>query len=252
MRWFFSRILEEFTGFHEVLPGLGAFAIRPRKDGSAAGLDSLAAFLDQVIEHLSNRTTARERATFHVAESYTLKEEPVIYGGLTLGERDVISDTNRALPPAEHHVVAAWYEDDAQLQWTRKTGFAVVRLGDRRGTWNVPPEFASARHVLLHTYKSQVADGLFALKEQQPGYKVFTAEDLKAKGYPGSASGDIYAIFEVIPDPVFDGQKWDGRKLQEVMTKFESRRSYREVKALGSLSALPRVLSLQELLKAMR
>ena len=31
---------------------------------------------------------------------------------------------------------------------------AVVRLGDRRGTWHVPTEFASARQVLLHTTKS--------------------------------------------------------------------------------------------------
>lgn len=93
---------------------------------------------------------------------------------------------------------------------------------------------------------------LRALRERRPGYKVFTADDLKAEGYPGSASGDIYAVFEVAPDPVFSGQKWDGRKLQEVMTQFESRRKYRDMKALGSLSALPRVLSLQELLKAMR
>ena len=70
-----------------------------------------------------------------------------------------------------------------------------------------------------------------------PGYKVFTSEDLKAKSYPGPAKGEIYAIFEVVPDPVFDGRKWDGRKLQEVMTEFESRRRYREVKALGNLSA---------------
>ncbi len=163
-----------------------------------------------------------------------------------------MSDTTRALLPSEHHVVVAWFEDDAQLKWTMETGFAVVRLGDRRGTWHVPPEFASARHVLLHTHKSQVADGLLALKERKPGYKVFTAEDLKAKGYPASASGDIYATFEVVPDPAFRSQSWDGHKLQEVMTAFESRRKYREAKALGSLSAIPRVLSLQELLKAMR
>jgi hypothetical protein len=208
--------------------------------------------LDEVLAHLGNRTTAQERVSYHVAESYTLKEEPVPYGSLVLAERDELSDTTRALPPSEHHVVVAWYKDDAQLRWTMETGFAVVRLGDRRGTWHVPPEFASARHVLLHTHKSQIADGLLALKERRPGYKVFTAEDLKAKGYPGSASGDIYAIFEVEADRVFDGQKWDGQKLQEVMIEFESRRRYREVKALGSLSALPRVLSLQELLKALR
>jgi len=241
----------KMKGFHEILPGLGAFGVAPDENGTAQGLESLKKFLDEVLAHLGNRTTAQERVSYHVAESYALKEEPVQYGSLVLAERDEMSDTTRALPPSEHHVVVAWFENDAQLQWTKKTGLAVVRLGDRRGTWHVPPEFASARHVLLHTYKSQVADGLLALKERKPGYKVFTAKDLKAKGYPCSASGDIYAIFEVAPDRVFDGQKWDGRKLQELMTEFESRRKYREVKALGSLSALPRVLSLQELLKAM-
>jgi hypothetical protein len=34
--------------------------------------------------------------------------------------------------------------------------------------------------------------------------------------------------------------------------RFESRRKYQEVKALGNLSALPRVLSLKDMLKAMR
>jgi len=241
----------KLTGFHEILPGLGAFGVAPDENGNAQGLETLSQFLDEVLAHLGNRTTAQERVSYHVAESYTLKEDPVQFGSLVLAERDEMSDTGRALPPAEHHVVVAWYDDDLQLKWSMATGFAVVRLGDRRGTWHVPPEFASARHVLLHTHKSQVADGLLALKEREPGYKVFTVEDLKAKGYPGSGSGDIYAVFEVAPDPVFSGQKWDGRKLQQVMKEFESRRKYREVKALGSLSALPRVLSLQELLRAM-
>jgi predicted component of viral defense system (DUF524 family) len=241
----------KLKGFHEILPGLGAFGVAPDENGAAQGLESLEKFLDEVLAHLGNRTTAQERASYDVAESYTLKEEAVQYGSLVLGESDELSDTMRALPPSEHHVVVAWYQDSAQLEWTMKLGFAVVRLGDRRGTWHVPPEFASARHVLLHTHKSQIADGLLALKERKPGYKVFTADDLKAKGFPGSARGEIYAIFEVAPDPVFNGQKWDGRKLQEVMTQFEARRNYRKMKALRSLSALPRVLSLRELLKVM-
>ena len=243
---------EVFKGFHEILPGLGAFGVTPDENGDAQGLDLLEKFLDEVLAHLGNRTTAQERMSYHVAESYALKERPVQYGPLVLAEWDELSDTTRALPPSEHHVVVAWYEDDAQLQWTMRTGFAVVRLGNRRGTWKVPPEFSSARHVLLHTHNSKVADGLLRLKDLYPGYKVFTAEELKAKGYPGPAGGKIYAIFKVGPDKVFGGQKWDGRKLQEVMTEFESRRKYREVRALGSLSAIPRVISLKELLKAMK
>lgn len=37
----------------------------------------------------------------------------------------------------------------------------------------MPPGFASSRHVLPHTHKNQVADGLLALKEGKPGYKVW-------------------------------------------------------------------------------
>ena len=96
-----GKRFDEFVGFHEVLPGLGAFAVRPRLDGTAEGLDDLRQFLDHVIEHLANRTTARERASFHVADSYTLREEPVPYGALILSERDALGGDYRALPPAE-------------------------------------------------------------------------------------------------------------------------------------------------------
>jgi predicted component of viral defense system (DUF524 family) len=241
----------KLTGFHEILPGLGAFGIAPDEDGKAQGLETLTQFLDEVLAHLGNRTTAQERSSYHLAESYTFKESVVEYGSLLLAEKDELSDTNRALPPAEHHVVVAWVEDAVQLEWTRRTGFAVVRLGDRRGTWHVPPEFASARHVLLHTHKSKVVDGLFALKERKPGYKIFTANDLKERGYPGSGRGEIYAIFEVESDPTFDAQRWDGMKLQEVMKAFESRRKYRQIEFLGRSSAIPRVISLKELLRAL-
>jgi len=238
----------EFDGFHEVLPGLGAFAIRPRSDGTAEGMDELRKFLDEVIEHLSNRTTARERASFHTAESYTLREDPVPYGKLMLAERDAMSETGRALPPAEHHVVVAWYDSPEQLAWTIQHGIANVRLGKRDGTWHIPPEMSSAVHVLLRSHDYVVAPGLFKLKT--PGYKVYTAEDLKASGYPGRAKGEIYAVFEVVPDDAYTGRNWRGKEVVKVLKAFEERRSYRNVPISDRRLADPRVLSLRELLKA--
>jgi len=243
------RQYEEFGGFHEVLPGLGAFAIRPRTDGSAEGLDDLRKFLDQVIEHLSNRTTSRERATFHLAESYSLKEEPVEYGNLSLGERDVVGETNRALPPAEHHVVVGWHKSPKHREWFLKKHLAVVRLGKRHGSFKVPPELASVRHVLLRSDDKFVEPGLFALKK--PGYKVFTDEELAKTGYP-EPQGDIYAVFEVEEDDKYRGKEWDGEILEDVIKDFEERRSYRRPITLGHGSAIPRVLSLRELLKALK
>lgn len=243
------RRYEEFMGFHEVLPGLGAFAIRPCTDGTAEGLDDLRVFLDQVIEHLSNRTTSRERATFHLAESYTVKEEPVEYGRINLGERDVVGETNRALPPAEHHVVVAWHKSKEHRDWFLKRHLAVVRLGERKGTFKVPPELATVRHVLFRSYKNFVEPGLFALKET--GYKVFTAEELEKRGFPGP-KGEIYAVFEVEDDEAYRGREWNGRILQDVIKNFEAKRSYRKPESLGHASAYPRVVSLRELLKALK
>ncbi len=237
------------TGFHEILPGLGAFAVAPDDEGEAQGFKSLEIFLDQVLEHLSNQTTAMERMSYHLAETYRGKTAAILYGSQVLPERDEMSDTSRALPPAEHHVVVAWYNTPAQLAWTRATGIANVRLGDRPGSWHIPPEMASARHLLLRTYNGVVADGLFRLRN--PGYKVFTANDLMETGYPGTAAGEIYAVFEVEPDPDYEGRKWDGAKIWEQIKAFAARRTYRQVNLNDRRSPDPRVMSLQELLKAM-
>lgn len=238
-----------FKGFHEILPGLGAFGVSPDKVGAAQGLESLEIFLDEVLAHLGNRTTAQERLSYHLAESYTLKEEPVQYGSLVLAEQDGMSDTGRALPPAEHHVVVAWYDSPEQLAWTMKHGIANVRLGKREGTWHIPPEMSSAVHVLLRTHGYAVAPGLFKLKT--PGYKVYTADDLKSRNYPGRAKGEIYAVFEVVPDVAYADRGWDGKELVKVLKAFESRRSYRDIPISDRRLADPRVLSLRELLKAM-
>lgn len=240
----------KFRGFHEILPGLGAFGLAPDENGTAQGLESLEKFLEDLLAHLGNRTTAQERVSYHVAESYTLKESPVQYGSLLLAERDEMSDTTRALPPAEHHVVVAWYDSPAQLEWTLQMGIANVRLGDRPGSWHIPPEMASARHVLLRSHRGEVAEGLFRLTK--PGYRVYSASDLTARGYPGAAGGEIYAVFEVEPDAAYAGRKWDEAEVTKQIKAFESRRSYRQVNTLHRRSPDPRVLSLKELLRAMR
>jgi hypothetical protein len=241
---------DQFEGFHEVLPGLGAFAIRPRLDGTAEGLDDLRKFLDEVTEHLANQTTARERVSYHAAESYMLREEPVPYGSLMLNERDLFDDDHRAVPPAEHQVVVAWYETPAQLAWTLSEGIANVRLGRRRGSWHVPPEISAARHLLLRTHSGVVAPGLFRLCA--PGFRVFTASDLKRSGYPGAAAGEIYAVFDVKEDPAYAEREWNGTVLMEVIKKFEARIHHKIPVPLGRKSPYPRVLSLRELLKALR
>ena len=99
-------VAEKFKGFfHEILPGLGAFGVAPDENGAAQGLQPLEDFLDQVLAHLGDRTTAQERVSYHVAEPYRAPKGPGPTGNLVVAERYEMSDTSRALPPAEHHVL---------------------------------------------------------------------------------------------------------------------------------------------------
>jgi len=99
-------------------------------------LESLERFLDEVLAHLGNRTTAQERVSYHTSEAYTLKEDPVPYGTLRLQETDIYARIFRALPPAEHMVLLSWFRNDAQLALARaQKGFVYVRLGRRSGLY---------------------------------------------------------------------------------------------------------------------
>ena len=177
-----------------------------------------------------------------------LKEAPVPYGALELPEADIYGPDYRALPPAEHMVLVAWYLDAKQLAWTKSKGIAIVRLGKRPGAWHIQPEFSEARHLLLHSRGGVSPPGLWRLRS--PGYKVFTNTDLRKTGYPGTAGGEIYAYFEVEPDSEWANVEWDSKKLIRAIRDFESRIRRKLVKNIGRRSAFPRIVPMRDLLKA--
>jgi predicted component of viral defense system (DUF524 family) len=54
-----GTVRSQMKGFHEVVPGLGAFGISPSKDRS--GLSDLRAFILEVVDHFINRASQREK-----------------------------------------------------------------------------------------------------------------------------------------------------------------------------------------------
>ena len=61
---------KEFRQYHELLPGLGAFALRPTVTGEAAGKLPLARFIEDMLEHIASQITQHERERFWVKEAY--------------------------------------------------------------------------------------------------------------------------------------------------------------------------------------
>ena len=210
-----------FQGFHEILPGLGAFALKPGASGEALGLQHLSGFVDEVISHVCNRATAREQSSYHRFHVYRADE---VGGGVKiespLPERDTV-DNERPVPPAEHSVLVGWCDSEQQLDWIRRTGLYNFRAGLRRGSIRLEPAIADARHLLLHGHGNKTWPGLWRIKKRGP--RIFTAEELLRNGYPSSPDSEvIYAVFDVEPDSFYTGWRWDFAKLPCKKTGFAS------------------------------
>jgi predicted component of viral defense system (DUF524 family) len=93
----------QLESFHEVLPGLGAFALRP-----GSGTEPLVTFLRDVVSHVADRSSAREQQSFHTWKTYqtaqprTTEEQRATY--LVVPEKTASADV-RAAPLRETFVV---------------------------------------------------------------------------------------------------------------------------------------------------
>jgi len=201
-----------FRGFHELLPGLGAFPLRPgtTDDGS----ESLKQFLKEVVAHVCNRVTQREQHTYHTYRIH--KEQP---------PPDVVRETmpeilegDRSVPPTEVYVLHGWVKSPAHLEWIDSEKVYNFRTDDRRGSLRLPPSVAGASYLLLHG-EDQYRRGGKLYRIVPEGPRVFSKEKLVAKGYPGDPSQPYYLVYDIAPldadDPLAQ-YDWDLTKIAKI------------------------------------
>lgn len=233
------------SNFHEILPGLGAFSIRPSAGGKALGIEVLSEFLDKVIDHLSNRTTAHERSRYHLGESLTVQEEAVPYGAIMLPEKSQFDARKLSVPPEEHKILVVWSKDDNQLTQWKNHQIAHVRLGVRPGGLTVDLEVAEVRHLLIRR-GDKVMMNLLKLTSRE--FTIHQGAELREKyGISPSDQQGIYAVFRVEPDEAFTCVEWNEDKIWDLI-KDKAQSAGRE-NLNTRRSADPVVLSLRSLLK---
>jgi len=190
------------SGFHEILPGLGAFAISPSK--SSAGTSDLKKFLYDVIDHFLNRASQREKMSYRTFEIHQDKNPnevreilPEAYGG------------NRNFSPDEITVLVGYYKSREHLIWSVKSGLYNARAETNRGSLRLGPSETNARYILLHTDDELQTGHLFRVIEKGP--RVFSAKKLKEKEYPTEPSGDFYLVYTIEKsiEKELMSRKWD-------------------------------------------
>lgn len=217
-------------GFHEIIPGLGAFPVRPSKINN--GIGELKAFILEIIEHFINRASQREKIAFRTFDVY--KNEP--------NKEDQVNEAlpeaygkNRNLIPDDIHVLVAFYKDKAHLDWIIKSELYNARADSKRGSLRLGPGEAGAKYLLLHSTGETITSKLFKITETGP--RVFSKKTLLAKGYK-DPNQEYYLVYKVeeISDVELQNQKWD-------ITKLAKHKQ-------GRGSALPFSVTMTELMKS--
>ncbi len=215
------------AGFHELIPGLGAFSIRPSKTNN--GIEELKLFLLEVLNHFMNRASQREKMSLKTYETHKDKDSNEVNESLPEA-----FGANRSLLPDETFVLVGFYNSSEQYDWLKKNKIYNFRMGTGRGSLILDKETVSSKYLLLHTNGENVSGDLWKITSKGP--RVFSNDDLIKIGYP-SPSQDNYLVIhlEEVKDLEFENVCWDFKKL----TNYSS----------GRASAFPFTTSLAELMK---
>ena len=225
-----GTVERRLKGFHEIIPGLGAFCLTPSNYDEE--LISLQVFLLKIVEHMLDRTSQRERMSYYINNVYNTPSKQV------QEQMPEPAGENRDFLPDETWVVMGYVKDDKQLEWIHKTGLYNFRTGTQNGSVRLSRNLVSSRYILLHAH----GNSLEFVRLADEGPRVFRRSDLLRMGYPPSEDeekkkDDIYIVYRLEPErtePEWAQYKWN---ISEVSSK------------KGNQRAVPGPVKLSDLIK---
>ncbi len=165
-----------FTEYHELLPGLGAFVLRPTDMGTASGTMALQRFLTDVFDHVATRLTDHERGRFWLGEVYGRPVATTFGSGLEV-------------PPPETSVLLGYVKSREHWSWIMRRKTYNVRTEERTG--GVRSDAALLQSQLLLLYCPELEQ--LALARIVSDAERISRESMKATGYP-KPSSDYWCV----------------------------------------------------------
>ena len=217
---------KELRGFHEIVPGLGAFSIRPghwREDSIY-----LKQFLAEVKAHLLDRTSDREKLSYYEYDIHREANSTMVMESLPEAEGE-----NRDFLPDETYVIVAYFKSSAHLNWILEHHLYNMRAGDDKGSIELDKKLMNARYLLLHNNH----EVLPLIRIRKKGPKVYTRKQLINMGYPPYQKGGtidtereqreadrIYLLFELFKDNNAEkelrGYRWDPEQFNQLQRAY--------------------------------
>lgn len=217
---------QTFQSYHEILPGLGAFAVSPANPDDTG----LKEFLLHIVQHFLNRASQHELFAYRTYDTFKNIPGP--------GIKDTMPLKNGTELPAITYVLVAYYKDDAHLEWITGNKLYNLRTHYRRGALKLSHQTICAGYLLLHGKGTTCTDLIFRLDPDGPS--ILSREYMQATHYPSDDIHPNYMGYTLLTSaPIrneFNHIKWDITQLEEYQP--------------GRNSARPFVVTLEQLMRA--
>lgn len=182
---------EPFRGYHELIPGLGAFVVKP--NNNLKEKEVLEKFIYKVIDNFLDRTSQRENLSSKIYNIYKDSKDDL----------DILKEpmpeyfNKEKLIPDEAFVIVGYYKSQDQLKWINKEGLYNFRTGTNNGSIPLNSENINAKYLVLHGENELNTNKIYQLSTEGP--KIFSKKDMESKNYPNPL-GELYLIYKIIKD----------------------------------------------------
>ncbi len=185
-------------GFHEIIPGLGAFPVKPSKTESGTG--ELKAFIQEIVQHLVNLCTQREKMALR---NYDIYKTPPIPHFVKEPYPEIYNE-NRDMIPDETYVLTGLSKSEAHYHWIKNHMLYSIGLGSRKNPIPITKEMINARFLLLFSLEQDTSLNLWKIKQNHA--ETYTRQDLLDLNYP-TPRHDSYLVFQLqeVPEPELKG-----------------------------------------------
>lgn len=194
------------SGFHEILPGLGAFAISPSKTNT--GISDLKKFLYDVVDHFLNRASQREKMAYRTFEIHKDDKPNEV--------REFLPEAyglNRHFFPDETFVLVGFSTETKRFNWYENNGKYVFRMDEYKGSLELTNEVVNARYLLLRKSGNETASDLYEIVSKGP--KVFSKVQLEKMKYPLSEHPkDYYLVIDIKKTVELGNRNWKFKELE--------------------------------------
>jgi predicted component of viral defense system (DUF524 family) len=199
-----------FRGFHELIPGLGAFVIKPNK--SEKDKEHLTSFITKVVDVFIDRASQRENLAIKVHDIHRQTEF----------EKDILNEpipeylNGIKLIPNEAFVLVGYATTNERFKWYEENKKYIFRMDEELGSLELNNDVVNAKYLLLRRNGEPTASDLFEIKSKGP--KVFSTVHLNKLKYPPSKKPkDYYLAIEIekVTALEFKNVSWDFKELKE-------------------------------------